>query len=197
MPPSHIAPRAQRSPRLAGFSLIELMVVVAITGVLASIAMPTFTSYVYRARTSEATQFLGIIKLRQEAYRAEFGAYYTCAGAEQVDEIAFVPGNAEVMKDSTPRAFPTDNACFNELGARPDGFVRFGYGWAAGAPGALDAASKTTYNIPDSADDHYFIAQAVTDLDGDGTACLFELTSVTTNIWVGKTDGTALPAGWE
>ncbi|MEZ4254396.1 MAG: prepilin-type N-terminal cleavage/methylation domain-containing protein [Polyangiales bacterium] len=60
---------------LQAFSLIELMIVVAIVGILAAVAMPVFGGYINRAKVSEAVNFVGIIKLRQESYRAEFGQY--------------------------------------------------------------------------------------------------------------------------
>jgi prepilin-type N-terminal cleavage/methylation domain-containing protein len=47
-----------RRRRAAGFSLVELMIVVAIVGVLASIAVPAFGRYIRRARTAEAAGHL-------------------------------------------------------------------------------------------------------------------------------------------
>ena len=44
-----------------GFTLIEMMVVVIIVGVLAAIAVPTYTGYVKRATTAEATSMCGAI----------------------------------------------------------------------------------------------------------------------------------------
>jgi type II secretory pathway pseudopilin PulG len=174
---------------------MELMIVVVITGVLATIAIPTFTGYITKSRTSEATHFLGVIKLKQEAYRAEFGQYLVQNGQNDPAAIAaFVPGNATVM-DGTLVDFPTNNADFNTLGARPDGPVRFGYSWAAGLPTDADGnVDVAPWNMA-TPYDHYFVAQAVADLDDDldsgGAACTFEITSFTRGIWF-------TPAkGWE
>lgn len=49
-------PRSSRKPlKLHGFSLIELMIVVAIVGILAAIAYPSYVEYVERARRKDAT----------------------------------------------------------------------------------------------------------------------------------------------
>jgi len=58
-----------------GFTLIELMIVVAIIGILAAIAIPNFMSYQCKAKQSEAKSNLGAIKVQQEAYFAEYDKY--------------------------------------------------------------------------------------------------------------------------
>ncbi|MGB5547779.1 MAG: prepilin-type N-terminal cleavage/methylation domain-containing protein, partial [Polyangiales bacterium] len=64
-----------RHPRSAGFTTIELLVGVAIVGILAAVAIPSFQGYVQRGRVTEAVKVLNEIKTRQEAYRSRFGNY--------------------------------------------------------------------------------------------------------------------------
>ena len=58
-----------------GFSLIELMVTVAIVGILASIAYPSYVSQMRKSRRSEAQQFLMDAAQRQQQYLLDQRAY--------------------------------------------------------------------------------------------------------------------------
>ena len=51
-----------------GFTLLELMIVVAIVGVLAAVALPLYTEYMKKARTAEAKANVGDIRVAQLAY---------------------------------------------------------------------------------------------------------------------------------
>ena len=62
--------------RIVGFSLLELMVVVAILGVLATVAVPRFNIFRARARQSEAKSNLGVIFTLQEAFAIDHEHYY-------------------------------------------------------------------------------------------------------------------------
>ena len=64
-----------RRRNAAGFTLIELMIVVAIIAVLATIAGTAYRRYMDAGRTAEAMSMLGEIRAKEEAFRAEFGAY--------------------------------------------------------------------------------------------------------------------------
>ncbi|RJO67780.1 MAG: prepilin-type N-terminal cleavage/methylation domain-containing protein [Myxococcales bacterium] len=64
--------RNRRRPR-SGFTLIDLMVAVAIIGVLAAVAIPVYQDYVKRSREAEAFNTLGDIMVAQRAYRADQG----------------------------------------------------------------------------------------------------------------------------
>ena len=51
-----------------GFTLIELMIVVAIIGILAAVAMPMYSDYVVRSKIPEATSNLSTTRVRLEQY---------------------------------------------------------------------------------------------------------------------------------
>jgi type IV pilus assembly protein PilE len=65
----------QREPKNAGWTLIELMVVIAIIGTLAAIAIPSYTDYVIRSRTIEATGTLSDLRVRMEQFYQDYRNY--------------------------------------------------------------------------------------------------------------------------
>ena len=62
-----------------GFTLIELMIVVAIIGILAAIAIPNFLTYQLKSRQSEAKTNLMAIKTSEVAWNGERGCFLTVA----------------------------------------------------------------------------------------------------------------------
>jgi type IV pilus assembly protein PilE len=65
------------SPRARGFTLIELMIGIAIVAILASIAVPAYRDSVMRARRADAITMLQQAALLQERYRANSPVYAT------------------------------------------------------------------------------------------------------------------------
>lgn len=64
-----------------GFTLIEVMVVVAIVGILAAIAVPNYQDYVRTSRRADAINALGTASVLQERYRLNNSGYGTLAQA--------------------------------------------------------------------------------------------------------------------
>ncbi len=64
-----------RKSNQKGFTLVELMIVVAIIGILAAIAIPQFAAYRARAQNSAALSDMRNVKTDLEGYHAEWMAY--------------------------------------------------------------------------------------------------------------------------
>lgn len=62
-------------PKAKGFTLIELMVVMVIIGVLASIAMPQYQDYIGRAQAAEAITATAGLRAELALYHAENGSF--------------------------------------------------------------------------------------------------------------------------
>lgn len=62
-----------------GFSLIELLIVVAIIGILAGVAVPAYNDYVVRAKFTEASGHLSDLRVKMEQYYMDNRRYSTTA----------------------------------------------------------------------------------------------------------------------
>ena len=58
-----------------GFTLIELMITVAIVAILAAVAIPNYSAYVKRGKAAEATSTLALLKNRMEQYYQDNKTY--------------------------------------------------------------------------------------------------------------------------
>lgn len=64
-----------------GFTLIELMITVAIVAILSSVALPSYTRYISSSRITEATGALGTLRVRLEQYYQDNRNYGSTAAA--------------------------------------------------------------------------------------------------------------------
>jgi len=134
---------------LAGFTLVELMIVVVILGILAAVAIPAFTRYVKRSKTSEASGNIAKI------YQGEV-TYYQSVG-DRAQPPTFVAATANPGTPSASK-FPANVAAWTAAEWAAIGF-------------SLDSAHYYQYSTTASADS--FSASAVGNLDGDGAYSTF------------------------
>jgi type IV pilus assembly protein PilE len=76
--------------RNKGFTLIELMIVVAVIGILASFGLPSYIDYLKRGKVQEATANLSDMRVKLEQFYQDNRTYVTASGACQ-------PGNASAV----------------------------------------------------------------------------------------------------
>ena len=107
----------------SGFTLIELMIVVAIIGILAMIAYPAYQDYVTRANRAQGQSILLDAQLKQERFRSYNNTYATTSAALAAADLSFgtddnytfsTSGGTNtftVTADATGTQFNNDTAC--------------------------------------------------------------------------------------
>lgn len=135
-----------------GFTLLELMIVIAIIAFLSMISIPSFLRFLSKAKRTEAYMNLSSIYVAQKAYWAEHGTYSTQLWGK------------------------------GSIGWRPEGYKQGGtgerfyytYGFSSGAEGTHHFTGKLNTDAAHlgatKADQDGFVVAAAADLDGDGVA---------------------------
>ena len=154
---------ARRAKRREGFSLVELMVVVAIIAILAAVAIPQYKKYQLKAKTSEAKVNIGAIRSLEEAYSVE-NDYYVLTN--------WAPGKIPGVAPGKFAENGTNNG-FDIIGFAPSGKVYYSYAVLNSENETADEYSSDNsteldgiqVKITNSTDIRIW---AIGDLDGDG-----------------------------
>jgi len=123
-----------------GFTLVELMIVVVIIGILASIAIPKFTNLIGKTKASEAKQQLGSIVSLEKTYYFTNDAYVDFAAGTDCNEIGYAqPDGGRFTYDfTTDTATGTEIVDVNNDGDITDGLTLQIVAGAANVQGNLD-----------------------------------------------------------
>jgi len=163
----------------SGFSLVELMVVVAIIGILAAIAVPNFQRFTAKSKQSEAKSNLSALYSAERAFQAEWQVYdsifqvigYAPVGTLKYQHGFGTPYHAPPSGYNAVNAGDSSTANYCSQGGTP----------AAPTNGCLvSIVPVPPGNVVGTAAPTTFSAQARGDIDGDATVDVWTINQLKT-----------------
>lgn len=161
-----------------GFSLIELMIVVAIIGILAAIAAPNYSKFQLRAKQSEAKSSLAALYSAEKAFYAEYSTYqdrlnvagYVPEGSANYN-VGFANDSAAPVNQNAPNGTANMGVCINSQGLFTNQAICGAASLNLLAPGAAAGAAVSaaaTITIPGGGASETFVAEAASAFNSIG-----------------------------
>jgi prepilin-type N-terminal cleavage/methylation domain-containing protein len=196
-----VARRDQSGER--GFTLVELMIVVAIVAILSIMAVVGYRKLTSSSHTAEATHMVNAIRVAQEAFHAETGSYANVstglAANQSTNHSALYPhasmtsfkepGNYKVgWGKACPSAACNSGIDWQTLPVHADGSTMYGYttqmGFAGVTPTQVVSINGSSVTWPSTIPTDWYLITAVGDTDGNGTFSTILGTSFTNDLLV-------------
>jgi prepilin-type N-terminal cleavage/methylation domain-containing protein len=192
-PPSCVKSARNSGARLlgvarAGFSMVELMVVVVIVGVLATVGISLMREYIYSSKSAEAVSVIQAIRAAQERWRAETQTYLDVS----LSLTTYYP-NTTPNKDRFNWEQPghTEVDKWRRLNVHVTQPVQFGYATVAGTVGDPLPEFDLTEDVDWSGTvivEPWYLIQARGDADGDGNPTMFAASSFNGEVYYEERD---------
>jgi type IV pilus assembly protein PilA len=180
------------------FTLVELMIVVAIVSILAMLAVVGYSKLVGSAHTTEATQMIQSIRTAQEAYHAETQTYVstspTLTGGLYPNAA---PNNTKtswggaVITGQPCNPPAASLGCWAALPIHVDSALMYGYATIGGVAGNTGFPAVPTINgavvtLPTAAPTDWYFISAIGDVNNNGVQCTVIGTSFTNDLFIDK-----------
>jgi type IV pilus assembly protein PilA len=188
--------RHRRSVR--GFTLVEMMIVVAIIAILAVLAVVGYRKLVMSAHTSEATSMVQAIRTAQEAYHAETQTYVsTNSKPAQLGSMypLATPNNQKTgwgagINGVCPPLPGFSVNCWSALPIHVDSAVMYGYATTGGVAGnvagfpSLPTINGAALTVPTTAPTDWYFIGAMGDVDNNQVYSTVIGTSFTNDLFI-------------
>lgn len=170
-----------------GFTLVELLAVVTITGILSVLAVVGFRRHMLASRGGEALSVMQAIRSAQESFMAENHVYLNVS-TDSEGKNWYPQTTPNTNRYPFLKSAHGDYARWQQLAPSVKQTVMFGYLVNAGVPGTklppLQVASAPAFASPQPLD--WYVIQASGDVDGNGVFARYASTSMTGEMYIEK-----------
>ncbi len=176
-----------------GVTLIELMITVAIIGVLATVAVVAYRKKVTSAKVTEATQMIQNIRAAQDNYKAETGNYADISTTHTSFYPAASPGTFTTAWGALCGTACKTGMDWSILSVQPTGPLQFGYATVAGTAGQTVSSKGVSFSVNGTAVNFaplegkaWYVVTAQGDTNGNGVPVSLISTSASNDVWIDK-----------
>jgi len=162
-----------------GFTLVELLAVVALIGILAALAVVGYRRYLNASKIGEAKEIIGQIHVAQASYKSQTQGYLNCS-ASITDWYPAAPNG---KKRAWVNAAHASASCWKLLNVAQDAPTYYGFAVVAGVAGetAPQASTVQKPNWPATTIEPWYVVQAAGDNDANGKYSYFVSSSFSPN----------------